>query len=97
MQAKAKHTRLPQPACAKCVFAGFILLALTLPQAAHARSANAALDALIAVYPDALVRHDGSAIYWRDGTRMPVGSRSEHKSFDQLLRNASILDQFRLP
>jgi hypothetical protein len=72
-----------------------ILLAFVLPQGAKAQSTNAALDALVAAYPDFLVRHDGSAIYWRDGTRMPVGG-GDHKSFDQLLRNASILDQFHL-
>jgi len=74
----------------------FVLLALSLPRIAAAQSATASLDAMVAVYPDVLVRHDGTSIYWRDGTRMPASDGIAHKSFDQLLRNASILDQFRL-
>jgi hypothetical protein len=73
-----------------------ILLAVALPQMAMAQTTSAALDALVAAYPNFLVRHDGAALYWRDGTRMPVGGADEHKSFDRLLRQASILDQFLL-
>jgi hypothetical protein len=80
----------PHPAMA------LILLAVGLPQMALAQTASAALDALVAAYPNFLLRHDGSAIYWRDGTRMLVGGGDEHKSFAQLLRNASVLDQFHL-
>jgi hypothetical protein len=54
------------------------------------------LDALVAAYPDALVRHDGRNIYWKDGTVMPVGSAEPTKSFQQRIINASILDQFYL-
>ncbi len=74
-----------------------ITMLLALPPMSRAQSASAALDALIAAYPDFLARHDSSAIYWRDGTKMSVSDGAENKSFDQLLRNASILDQFRLP
>jgi len=74
-----------------------ILFALALPQTAVAQSTSAALDALVAAYPDVLDHHDGAAIYWRDGTRMPVSDGIANKTFDQLLRNASILDQFHLP
>jgi hypothetical protein len=77
-------------------FFAFILLALALPHIALAQSTTAALDALVAAYPDVLERHDGAAIYWRDGTRMPVSDGLASKSFDELLRNASILDQFHL-
>ena len=72
------------------------LLALLLPRIAAAQSVAASLDALVAAYPDALVRHDGGSVYWRDGTRMPASDGIAQKSFDELLRNASILDQFRL-
>jgi len=72
------------------------LLALVLPAMAAAQSTTGALDALVKAYPDALLRHDGRAVYWRDGTRMPAADAIAHKSFDALLRNASILDQFRL-
>jgi D-alanyl-D-alanine carboxypeptidase len=77
-----------------CRLLAFILVALALPQLALAQSA--ALDALVAAYPDFLSRHDATAIYWKDGSRMPVADRAKDKSFAQLLRNASILDQFRL-
>src|SRR5688572_757427 len=53
-----------------------------------------ALDALVAAYPDALSRHDGTFLYWKDGTRMPVGAPEPDKSFEQRLRAPSILDQF---
>jgi hypothetical protein len=53
-----------------------------------------ALDALVAAYPDALARHDGTFLYWKDGTRMPVGAPDPDKSFEQRLRAPSILDQF---
>jgi hypothetical protein len=53
-----------------------------------------ALDALVAAYPDALARHDGTYLYWKDGTRMPVGAGEPEKSFEQRLRQPSILDQF---
>jgi hypothetical protein len=78
------------------LFSLLILLVLALPQTAVAQSTSAVLDALVAAYPDSLARHDGAAIYWRDGTRMPVSDGIANKSFDQLLRHASILDQFHL-
>jgi hypothetical protein len=64
--------------------------------AADAPPANVLLDVLVASYPEALVRHDGTHIYWRDGTVMAVAGGSDGKPFEDLLANASILDQFRL-
>ncbi len=61
-----------------------------------AMAQSAALDALIAAYPDFLSRHDSAAIYWKDGSKMPVSDGAKNKSFVRLLRHASILDQFRL-
>ncbi len=58
---------------------------------------GAALDALVAAYPDALAGHDGKALRWRDGTVMPVSDGAENKTFPDLLRHASIIDQFRIP
>ncbi len=72
------------------------LVALLLPHVAAAQSGTSALDALVAAYPDALARHDDSTLYWRDGTRMAVSDGTADKSFRQRLRDASILDQFRL-
>jgi hypothetical protein len=64
------------------------------PQDDHVRRA---LDALVAAFPEALVRHDDTALFWRDGTAMPVADNILDKTFDQLLRHASIIDQFRIP
>ncbi len=63
---------------------------------AEAPRMNELLDALVSSYPDALARHDGSRVYWRDGTAMDVSDGRDSKSFEELLGNASILDQFRL-
>jgi hypothetical protein len=56
-----------------------------------------ALDALVAAYPQALAGHDEKVLRWRDGTVMPLSDNNEHKTFAQLLRNASIIDQFHFP
>ena len=78
---------------AACIVA---LLAL-LPPLAHAQSKSELLDRLVRAYPDALATHDDTTITWRDGTVMPVDDGVSDKPFDQMLRNASILDQMRLP
>lgn len=83
-------------AMAMCARYAFILLALAMPEISAAQSATATLDALVAAYPDFLLHHDGSLLYWKDGTRMPVSDGVANKSYDQLLRNASILDQFHV-
>jgi len=59
--------------------------------------AGASLDALVRAYPDQLSSHDGYRIHWRDGSSMEVTDGNPGKSFEQLLRQASILDQFRYP
>ena len=58
---------------------------------------NEALDRLVAAYPDVLARHDDEHLYWRDGTVMAVSDGIKDKSFEQRLKNASILDQMALP
>jgi hypothetical protein len=63
------------------------------PQDSRVRDA---LDILTAAYPDALARHDGKALYWRDGTATTVSGADDAKAFPELLRRASIVDQFRL-
>jgi len=55
------------------------------------------LDDLVAAYPDALVGYDGKALRWRDGTVMPISGDDGGKTFPELLRHASIIDQFRIP
>jgi hypothetical protein len=74
---------------------GFILLFAS--NALSAETPSMALDRLVAAYPDVLERHDASRLYWRDGTSMPVSDGISGKSFEQLLKNASILDQLSLP
>jgi hypothetical protein len=56
-----------------------------------------ALDRLVAAYPDALAGHDAKVLRWRDGTVMPVSDGAENKTFANLLRHASIVDQLRSP
>jgi hypothetical protein len=84
-----------------------VILLMGAPTGAHAMSDDEALSALVAAYPHVLLRHDGRSLFWRDGTVMPVHDDREAKdkekekeqetSFDDLLRHASVLDQFRQP
>jgi hypothetical protein len=55
-----------------------------------------ALDALIRAYPEQLAGYDSTHLIWRDGTRMPLSGGQPHKSFDEMLRHGSILDQMSL-
>jgi hypothetical protein len=54
------------------------------------------MAALVAAYPDALLKYEGRALHWRDGTITEVPP-DEIKTFDQTLRGASLLDQLRIP
>ncbi len=54
------------------------------------------LDAVVASYPDKIARRDGNALIFRDGSHLDAGVVDARKPFDQLLRNASVRDQFRL-
>jgi len=56
-----------------------------------------ALDALIRAYAEQLAGYDAIDLIWRDGTRMPLSDGQSHKSFDEMLRHGSILDQVSLP
>lgn len=49
------------------------------------------LDDLVAAYPDHLAGHDGTAIAWRDGRRMPVGD-PRPRSADAVLADPAIRD-----
>jgi hypothetical protein len=73
------------------------LLAGATPLLPQEDRVGGALDRLVAAYPDALAGHDAKTLRWRDGTVMPVSDGSERKTFAQLLRHASIADQFRIP
>ncbi|RAI44636.1 M15 family metallopeptidase [Rhodoplanes roseus] len=78
-----------------------VLIAAIVAAPGHVRAADAEttarLDALVAAYPEALARHDGRTLFWRDGTAMAVSDGRPDKPFKELLANASILDQLRLP
>src|SRR5215207_5640731 len=56
--------------------------------------ADPALDALVAAYPDHLAGYDGADLIWKDGTRMAISDGRNQKSFDELLNEADIKDQF---
>jgi hypothetical protein len=58
---------------------------------------GAGLDALVQAYPEQLAGYDGSYLIWRDGTRMQLSDGQPYKSFEEMLRHGSILDQMRLP
>jgi hypothetical protein len=70
------------------------LFSLTVfPALAH----DPGLDALVRAYPEFLASHDGSVLIWKDGTRMSVSDGRSDKSFEEKLRNPSILDQLSIP
>ncbi|MGD9543010.1 MAG: M15 family metallopeptidase [Methylocystis sp.] len=54
-------------------------------------------EALVAAYPEQLRGLDGDSLVWREGTKQPLSNGSRDKSFDEKLRNASLLDQLSLP
>jgi hypothetical protein len=72
-----------------------VLVAASVPAGAQTRTEL--LDRLVRAYPDFLSGHDGKQILWRDGAVMAVDDGIDDKSFDQRLRDASIIDQLRLP
>jgi hypothetical protein len=78
------------------LIAMLIWLALQQAWSAEAPRAGELLDLLLSSYPESLARHDGTHIYWRDGTVMDVADGRGDKPFADLLADASILDQFRL-
>jgi hypothetical protein len=85
-----------------CFFVALAMLAGGTPLPAQGDLAQdnrlrAALDGLVAAYPDALAGHDAKTLRWRDGTLMPLADGDENKTFAELLRRASIVDQFRIP
>ena len=77
--------------------APIVLMGLALATGgAKAETTAARLDRLVAAYPQALTGHDGSHIFWRDGTAMSVDDGIENKPFEGLLRKATILNQLSL-
>jgi hypothetical protein len=75
------------------ISAALLAVMLSTPSAA-ADPMNDALDALVAAYPDHLAAHQGNDLIWKDGTRMPVADGRADKTFQQLLEQPDIKDQF---
>jgi D-alanyl-D-alanine carboxypeptidase len=73
----------------------------------HAQSAlppARLLDILVAAYPDFLERHDGGALIWKDGTRLPLGEAKfdgaagqPAAAADALFATPSLRDMFHWP
>lgn len=73
------------------------LAVMLLGPALTTARAGPAMDALVAAYPDHLVRHDGNDLVWRDGTRMRISDGRTDKTFEELLSNPDIDDKFTFP
>jgi hypothetical protein len=62
---------------------------------AHAQEISP--DALVRAYPDQIAGRDDTGIILRDGTRQNLSDGKTDKSFDEKLKNASLIDQLSLP
>jgi D-alanyl-D-alanine carboxypeptidase len=62
-----------------------------------AARADPVLDALVAAYPDVIAGYDQTDLVWKDGSRMPLSDGHGNKTFDELLDNPDIKDQFAVP
>ena len=51
---------------------------------------------LVSAYPDQLAGYDAEDLIWKDGTRMQI-SDGHAKTFEELLDNPDIKDQFAIP
>jgi len=79
-----------------CFAVTLALLSCATPVLAQDKQVRSALDNLAAAYPNALAAQDAN-VRWRDGTVMPVSDGATSKTFPEMLRHASIADQFRIP
>jgi D-alanyl-D-alanine carboxypeptidase len=87
---------VPKPHLAARLAAGCVCVLLALAAPARAQDSAAALDALVAAYPDALAGHDDKVLRFRDGSTLPLSDGVANKPFADLLKHASILDQLRI-
>ena len=78
------------------VVVGLAMLASGTSLLAQNDQLRTAFDNLVAAYPNALAGHDDQVLRWRDGTAMPISDGVENKPFQELLRHASIADQFHI-
>ncbi|MEI9899247.1 MAG: M15 family metallopeptidase [Hyphomicrobium sp.] len=95
--------QLPEPAAAPRPPVGALLLAIALLlAAAHGALAapdnrQAALERLLAAYPEQLDRIEGGELLWRDGSRSPLDDGKNGKSFEQWLNDPDIDDMLAIP
>jgi hypothetical protein len=73
------------------------ILAGATPLLAQSDQVRLALDKLVVAYPNMLAGHAAELLHWRDGTAMPVSDGTDSKTVPELLRHASVIDQFRIP
>jgi hypothetical protein len=83
------------PARSRLLLRNSAFAVLLAASAAHAGDAR--LQALAAAYPEKITGIEANAIVFRDGTRVDAGSADPNKPMAALLREATILDQLRLP
>src|SRR5260370_16638205 len=76
---------------------GVLVFLLSGIAGATAAADGTTLDALVRAYPEQLAGYDSTDLIWRDGTRMLLSDGQPYKSFQEMLRRGSILDQIRLP
>jgi D-alanyl-D-alanine carboxypeptidase-like protein len=75
----------------------FALASILISAGVSSAAAQAALDALVAAYPDFLAGHDDKQLMWKDGTAMDISDGRANKTFDQLIDHPDIKDQFAIP
>jgi hypothetical protein len=75
---------------------GFLALALScvLPSAAKA---DAALDGLVAAYPDFIAGYDAKDLILKNGSHIPLSNGVANKTPEQRVVNADIRDMFAMP
>jgi hypothetical protein len=79
-------------------FVAMALVAIVLgASAGTALADDAAIDRLIAAYPDFLAKREGNHLSWRDGTLMTIDDGKGEKDFETRLNGADIEDQFSVP
>lgn len=73
-----------------------IVFATAVAWASIANAQAVSPAALVIAYPDHLKSQDGRSVLWKDGEKQPL-SDGFSKTFQEKLRNASLLDQLSLP
>lgn len=73
------------------------MLAGATPLLAQSDQVRLTLDKLVVAYPNMLAGHDAELLRRRDGAAMPVSDGTDSKTVPELLRHASVIDQFRIP